>query len=72
MADVFDVLDKDVDKKRGMGVILCRYDQKLFLKDNVVDLPIEYIKLFVKMIKSIINCYKKIKGISFIYLYTMW
>ncbi len=43
MADTFDVLDKDVDKKRGTGVILCQYDQKLFLKNDVIVLPIEYI-----------------------------
>lgn len=43
MADAFDVLDKDIDKKRGIGVILCQYNQKLFLRDNVVVLPIEYI-----------------------------
>ena len=43
MADAFDVLDKDVDKQRGLGVILCLYDEKLFLKDDLVVLPIEYL-----------------------------
>lgn len=43
MANAFDVLDKEIDKKRGLGVILCQYDQKLYLKDDVVVLPIEYI-----------------------------
>lgn len=43
MASAFDVLDKVSDKKRGMGVILCQYDQKLYLKDDVLVLPIEYI-----------------------------
>lgn len=43
MANAFDVLDKVVDKNRGTGVILCRYDQKLFLREDVVVLPIEYI-----------------------------
>lgn len=43
MADTFDVLDKDSDKKRGLGVILCLYDEKLFLKDDLVVLPIEYL-----------------------------
>lgn len=43
MADAFDVLDKDMDKKRGTGVILCLYDNKLYLKENLVVLPIEYI-----------------------------
>ena len=43
MAGAFDVLDKVVDKNRGTGVILCMYDQKLYLRENVVVLPIEYI-----------------------------
>ena len=43
MASAFDVLDKVVDKTRGTGVILCMYDQKLYLRENVVVLPIEYI-----------------------------
>lgn len=43
MASAFDVLDKDVDKKRGMGAIVCLYDNKLFLSDDLVVLPIEYI-----------------------------
>lgn len=43
MASAFEVLDKDVDKKRGMGAIVCLYDDKLYLADNLVVLPIEYI-----------------------------
>lgn len=43
MASAFDVLDKDVHRKRGMGVILCLYDEKLFLKEDLVVLPIEYL-----------------------------
>lgn len=43
MATAFDILDKEVDKKRGMGVILCLYDEKLYLKDDLVVLPIEYL-----------------------------
>ena len=43
MASAFDVLDKDIDKKRGMGAIVCLYDNKLYLADNLVVLPIEYI-----------------------------
>ena len=43
MAFAFDVLDKDVDKKRGMGAIVCLYDTKLYLSDDLVVLPIEYI-----------------------------
>ncbi|MCR5705347.1 MAG: DUF4143 domain-containing protein, partial [Acholeplasmatales bacterium] len=43
MASAFDVLDKDIDKKRGIGVIICRVDYKLKLRDNLYALPIEYI-----------------------------
>lgn len=43
MASAFDVLDKDVDKKRGMGAIICRGEYKLKLRDNLYALPIEYI-----------------------------
>ena len=37
------VLDKIPDKKRGMGVILCLTDQKTYLRENLVALPIDYI-----------------------------
>ena len=43
MASEFDVLDGIPDKKRGMGAIICLYDKKLYLRDNLVALPIEYI-----------------------------
>ncbi len=43
MASTFDVLDKDIDKKRGTGAIVCLYDNKIYLSDNLVVLPIEYI-----------------------------
>ncbi len=43
MASEFNVLDKDVDKHRALGVILCTYPEKLYLRDNLVCLPIEYI-----------------------------
>lgn len=43
MADAFDVLDKDIDKKRGMGCDCMSYDDKLYLKEDLVVLPIEYI-----------------------------
>lgn len=43
MASMFDVLDKDVDKKRATGVIICTYPDKLYLRDNLVCLPLEYI-----------------------------
>ncbi len=35
------VLDKIPDNKRGMGVILCMVDKKIYLRDNLVALPIE-------------------------------
>ncbi|MGN1075801.1 MAG: DUF4143 domain-containing protein, partial [Candidatus Enteromonas sp.] len=43
MASHFDVLDKIPDQKRGMGAIVCLYDKKLYLRDNLVVLPVEYI-----------------------------
>lgn len=43
MASEFDVLDGVPDKKRGMGVIICLYDKKLYLRENLIALPIEYI-----------------------------
>lgn len=43
MTKAFSILDKVKDKKRGLGVILCQNDQKLYLRDDIVALPIEYI-----------------------------
>jgi len=43
MASAFDVLDGVPDKKRGMGAIICLYDKKMYLRDNLMALPIEYI-----------------------------
>ena len=43
MASSFDVLDQDIEKKRGMGAIVCLYDTKLYLKDDLVVLPLEFI-----------------------------
>ena len=43
MASEFDILDKIPDKRRGTGVILCLYDRKLYLRDNLLVLPLEYI-----------------------------
>ena len=37
------VLDKIPDKKRGTGVILCLVEQKLYLRENLIALPIEYV-----------------------------
>ena len=43
MASAFPVLDKDIEKKRGMGAIICLSEYKLKLRDNLLALPIEYI-----------------------------
>jgi predicted AAA+ superfamily ATPase len=43
MAAEFDVLDGIPDKKRGMGAIICLADRKLYLRENLVALPLEYI-----------------------------
>lgn len=43
MASAFSVLDKVADKKRGTGVILCQYDQKLYLREDLIALPVEFI-----------------------------
>lgn len=37
------VLDKIKDKKRGMGVILCLAGKKVYLRENLIALPVEYI-----------------------------
>lgn len=37
------ILDKIAGKQRGMGVILCLVDKKIYLRENLVALPIEYI-----------------------------
>ena len=42
-ADAFTLLDKDVDKKRGTGAIICLGEYKLKLRDNLYSLPIDYI-----------------------------
>lgn len=43
MASKFDVLDGVPDQKRGMGTIICLYDRKLYLRENLLVLPIEYL-----------------------------
>lgn len=43
MASKFDVLDGVPDKKRGMGVIICLYDKKMYLRENLIALPLEFI-----------------------------
>lgn len=36
------VLDKVKESKRGMGAIICMYDKKLYLRENLKVLPINY------------------------------
>ncbi len=43
MASEFDILDDIPDKKRGTGAIICLYGKKLFLRENLIVLPVEYI-----------------------------
>ena len=43
MAYAFTVLDKDIGKKRGMGAIICRIEDMLYLRDDLVALPVEYL-----------------------------
>ena len=43
MASEFDVLDGIPDKKRGTGAIICLIDRKLYLRENLVALPLEYL-----------------------------
>ena len=43
MAKAFAALDGIPDRKRETGVILCRYDRPLWLSENVVALPTEYV-----------------------------
>lgn len=43
MTNAFDVIDRIPGKRRGLGIILCMYESPLWLKENIVALPIEYI-----------------------------
>ena len=43
MASEFEVLDGVPDRKRGTGAIICMIDRKLFLRENLVALPLNYI-----------------------------
>jgi predicted AAA+ superfamily ATPase len=43
MTNAFDVLDDIPSKKRGIGAIICMYDRPLWLKSNIVALPVEFI-----------------------------
>ena len=43
MTSEFDVLDKIKESQRGMGTIICMYDKKMYLRENLVVLPIKYL-----------------------------
>ena len=43
MAAANPILDKIPERKRGTGIILCRVEKKVYLRENVLALPIEYI-----------------------------
>ncbi len=43
MAAANTVLDKIDEKKRGMGVILCLTEKRVYLRENLMAVPIEYI-----------------------------
>lgn len=43
MAAANTVLDKIPGKTRGMGVILCLIDRKMYLRENLLALPVEYV-----------------------------
>ena len=43
MAAANPVLDKIPERKRGMGIILCRVEKKIYLRENLLALPIEYL-----------------------------
>jgi predicted AAA+ superfamily ATPase len=43
MAKTFDVLERIPNKKRGTGVVLCMYEQVLWLNERTVALPVEYV-----------------------------
>ena len=43
MASEFEVLDGIPDKMRGMGAVICLLDRKLYLRENLVALPLEYL-----------------------------
>lgn len=42
-AKSFSILDKEINKKRGLGIIISSNSNKIYLRDNLLCLPIEYI-----------------------------
>lgn len=43
MAAAFDVLDKVPEARRGPGTILCPYNRKMYLRENLLVLPLDYL-----------------------------
>ena len=43
MAKAFPIPDKDLEKKRGTGAILCLAEYKMKLRNNLLALPVEFI-----------------------------
>ena len=43
MGKHFSALQKVPNKEVQPGIILCQYDKKTYLADNIIALPIEYI-----------------------------
>ena len=43
MTNAFDIIDRIPGKKRGIGTIVCMYDSPIWLSQNTIALPIEYI-----------------------------
>ncbi|MBO4766329.1 MAG: ATP-binding protein [Lachnospiraceae bacterium] len=43
MASEFDILDGIPDKERGTGAIICMLDRKMYLRENLVALPLYYL-----------------------------
>ena len=43
LASEFEILEKIPEKKRGVGVILCLIERKMFLRENLIAMPLNYI-----------------------------
>ena len=43
MAKNFSVLKRKIDKEIGIGIIICQYDNKVYLSEDILVLPVEYI-----------------------------
>lgn len=43
MTNAFDIIEKIPGKKRGIGAVVCMYEAPLWLNENTVALPVEYL-----------------------------